>query len=163
MAGTDRFFTVNAAAGLMLAPERTDPSADRRGLLAMLLLRQYRRRGTEEAALAVDPCSPEDSVFSRVYLSSRNADRAWIISLRRENTETGDAQKLPFAVFLPGIGFEPAFRTAAHASLVPAFAIWFRRDTLSFEDPCPFLSEGDRAILTEQLTRLHSGMKNPAA
>ncbi len=158
MTGGDRFFTVSAAAKRIIAPPRPDRTAFLRGLLALLILRQYRRRGMGEAALETDPVEPDDSVLSRVWLSSRGAERAWILSLsRREGEET---RKLPFAVILPGQAPEPAFLTAAHGALIPSFCVWYRPEERIFADPCPYLSEGDRKILTELFTALRAELKD---
>ena len=159
----DRFLTVGGAAARLLSPARRDRTAEKRGLLAMLLLRQYRRRGAGEADLRLDRCLPEDSALSRVYLSSRNAEEAWIVSLEASGPSGEEGRKLPFAVILPGAGVEPAWLGAAHAALVPPFAVWFQPETPAFEDPCAYFSEGDRRILTELFTRLRVAMNRPSA
>lgn len=160
MEGTERFLTVSEMGRSMLAPPRPDRTAFLRGLLALLLLRQYRRRGAEEASLSIRVCRPEDSPLSRVWLSSRGTDRAWIVSLVRNEHEE-DEIRLPFAVLLPGRLPEAAFLTKAHHALIPAFCVWYRPEERVFEDPCPYLSEGDRSILTELFTRLRSLLKDP--
>ncbi len=154
----DRFFTVSALGKHMIAPAAPDLTAQLRGLLSMLLLRQYRRRAAGEAALSLDSCRPEDSPLARVYLSSRGVDRCWIVSLTGE--EGGEGRKLPFALLLPGRGLESAFLTGAHSALVPSFCVWYSREERLFGDPCPYLSEGDRTILTELFTRLRSLLKD---
>ena len=159
----DRFLTMSGAASHLLAPAGRDQTAEKRGLLAMLMLREYRRRGAEEASLVMDRCVPEDSALARVYLSSRGTKEAWIVSLRKEEADGSPSVKLPFAILLPGRGVECAYLSAAHAALVPPFAVWFHADELRFEDPCVYFSEGDRRILTELFTRLRAALSGPAA
>ncbi len=158
---SERFFTVAGAPGLALAPAAEEDTGKKRGLLAMLLLRQYRRRTAEEAELVIDPCRREDSPLSLVYLHSRSAERAWIVSLSRREAPGEKPRKLPFAILLPGLGLECAFLTAAHSRLVPPFAIWFQQSPPAFQDPCPYFSTGDRTILTEQITRFRAVLKAP--
>ncbi len=150
-----RFFTVAAAGKMMIAPPRPDRTAHLRGLLALLILRQYRRRSAGEASLRLESCKKEDSVLSRVYLSSRRADEARIVSLARE-----EGPALPFAVILPGRGVEPAFLSAAHSALIPPFCVWYHPEERVFEDPCPYLSEGDRQLLTELFTGLRARLND---
>ena len=131
--------------------EAAGPVSEKRGLLAMLLLRQYRRRNSDEASLTFDFYRSEDSPVLRAWLSARNADRVWILSLSKEENS------LPFALVLPGRGLIPARITAAHTNLLPAFAApWFDPDTLSFRDPCALLGDSDRIVLGEQLSRMAS-------
>ena len=135
---------------LPLLPEAQEraghPDAEKRGVLAMLLLRQYRRRNGGEASLSLKQYTSADSPVLKAWLASRNADRVWIASLSTEE------ESLPFALLVPQRDFIPARITSAHCALVPSFADpWFDPETLSFRDPCPFLSEGDRAVLLERL------------
>ena len=119
----------------------------KRGLLAMLMLRLYRRRTSDESALFIDEYHSSDSPLLRAWLSGRKADHVSILSL-------GDQEnRLPFALFLPGREIIPARITMAHKSVIPAFASpWFDEESLSFTDPSSLLCEGDRDILLEQLT-----------
>ena len=142
-------------------PAVSDPDQDaasRRGLLAMLLLRQYRRRLSEEASLLITRLQPGDSPVLRYWLTSRHADEVFVFSLSRE----GDA--FPFALALPGQQFLPARLTAAQKGLVPSFAVWFDPEALSFADPCASLGEGDRKLLLELLPSYLSALpESPAS
>ena len=119
-----------------------DAEAEKRGLLAMLLLRQYRRRFSEESALSMTRFSDTDSPVVHAWLSSRSTDCVWIVSLG--NSENN----LPFALILPGRDLIPARITASHSTFLPDFsAPWFDPESLSFRDPCRLLGEGDRSVL----------------
>ena len=120
-----------------------------RGLTALLLLRQYRRRTSEEAALYCDRYTAEDSALLRVYLTSQKAPEVRIFSLGIEEV------RLPFALIQPGRLPVPVRLSPAHAALVPSFAMpWFDEETLAFRDPCGLLSEGDCAVLGEVLEKI---------
>lgn len=142
---------VTVAALLPLLQDRNDDKnveMQARGLMAMLLLRQYRRRSSDEASLFTEKYTSSDSPLLRVWLQARHADEVKVVSLGTDNS------RLPFALFIPGKVPLPARLTSAHAGLVPAFAAsWFDADSLSFNDPCAFLSEGDRSVLEEILSR----------
>jgi len=126
-----------------------DALSARRGLLAMLLLRQYRRRVSDEASLESDLYGINDSPVLKAWLSARSSDAVRIFSLEKDDI------RLPFALVLPGRDFMPARLSALHAPFVPSFAApWFDEETLTFKDPSALLSEGDRAILIEQLTAM---------
>ena len=150
-----RFFTVSAAPDRILAPGRRTAPARIRGLLAFMILRQYRRRKPEEAELVLEPCRPEDSVLSRIWLGSRGAEEAWIAALRRGE------ETLPLALILPEEGLEPARLVSAGEGWIPDFCLWASPEAPVFRDPCVYLSEADRQILTEQLTRLRAALKRP--
>ena len=124
-------------------PEQDEPAC--RGLLAMLLLRQYRRRLSGEAALTVSRLSPDSSPVLRYWLETRRADAVYVLSLSSEE------KTYPFALVLPGQQFIPARLTAAQKDFVPSFAVWFDPDSLTFSDPCASLGEGDRRLLLELL------------
>ena len=156
-----RFFTLTAAPERLLAPSPRDRTAETRGLLAFLLLREYRRRAGGEAELCLIPFEKTDSALSQVYLEARGAERAALVCLRQEALP--ESRPLPLAVLLPGVGLEPARLTGADPALFPDFCLWLDRESLCFRDPCPFLGEGDREILTQQLTRLRASMRAPAA
>ena len=141
--------TVDALLPLLPGSSGEDPVPAGRGLLAMLLLRQYRRRSSDEAVLTVEKYQPGDSPVLNAWLSARGADNVYICSLEKEDNS------LPFALVIPGLAFLPARLTASHTSLVPVFAApWFDEESLSFRDPCGLLCEGDRTILREQLDRI---------
>ena len=124
-------------------------TAEKRGLLACLLLRQYRRRTSADASLAFETLDADASPVLRAWLSERQAGRVHIVSLVRENGSQ------PFMLILPGRDLIPARRTASHASLLPAFsAPWFDAEASAFRDPCTLLCEGDRAVMKEQLSRI---------
>ena len=152
--------TVSAVLPLLSAIRKDsgNPVGEKRGLLACLLLRQYRRRTSEEAFLAFHWLEADASPVLRTWLTGHGADRVCIVSL------TGEDRSLPFALFLPGLGLIPAHRTAAHASLLPAFsAPWFDADASVFRDPCGFLCESDYAVLTEQLNRMLDAFPSSAS
>lgn len=137
-------------------PEQDVPAC--RGLLAMLLLRQYRRRASEEAALTVSCLKPESSPVLRYWLESHSAKAAYVLSLSREE------KSYPFALVLPGQQLIPARLIAAQKDLIPSFAIWFDPEALAFSDPCASLGEGDRKLLLELLpSYLKSLPETPAS
>ena len=151
----DRLFTLPVAPERILSPAIADQTAARRGLLALMILRQYRRRGPLEAALELLPLRPESSILAEVYLSSRHAAQASLCYLRQGEGE--EALRQPLAILLPGQGLEPA-RLPSDLKLWPDFAFWIDREARQPLDPCPYLSEADRQILTEQITRLRAAL-----
>ena len=135
---------------LPLLPGSASADADltpvKRGLLSMLILRQYRRRLPEESALSFDRYSAGDSPVLHAWLTSHNSDCVWILSMGHEDN------RLPFALILPGRDLIPARMTALHAAYHPAFAApWFDPDTLSFKDPCGQTGEADLSLLLNRL------------
>ena len=126
-----------------------DPETEKRGLLAMLFLRQYRRRKSDEAVLASECFHKGSSPVLDSWLSSHHSDRVWILSLAK------DSDRLPFALILPGLGLVPARYTPAHLSLLPSFSSsWFDAEKLTFLDPCLLMSEGDLSVLLDLLARI---------
>ncbi len=125
--------------------DQADGFTHLRGLLAMLVLRQYRRGGTEEAVLTRELLRASDSPVLSTWLTSSAAESVWLISLEQKE------QRLPAALILPGRTMLSAKWTAAHAALIPSFVSWFDADTLSFRDPCHYLGDSDRVILAEWL------------
>ena len=126
-----------------------DPVSEKRGLLAMLFLRQYRRRYSDESSLILDRYCNGNSPVINTWLSARNADSVWIASIGQENN------RLPFALILPGQDVIPARITASHTAFLPSFAApWFNPETLSFQDPCSVLGESDRTILLDRFSAL---------
>ena len=147
---------------LSLIPGQLDASAEpdgeKRGLLACLMLRQYRRRTSEEASLAFERLDADTSPVLRAWLVDHQADHVHLVSLVRES------ESLPFALILPGRDLIPARRTAGHASLLPAFsAPWFDTETSSFRDPCYLLCESDRTVMKEQLARMQDALPESAS
>ncbi len=143
--------TVSALLPLIpgLRDASAEPDGEKRGLLACLLLRQYRRRTSAEASLAFERLDADASPVLRAWLVDHQADHVHLVSLVRES------ESLPFALILPGRDLIPARRTAGHASLLPAFsAPWFDTETSSFRDPCRLLCESDRTVMKEQLARM---------
>ena len=142
--------TVSSVLPLMRSTlEQADDTACRRGVLAMLLLRQYRRRTSGEASLSCNPYHVSDSSVLRAWLSARSSELVQMFSLETEDV------CLPFALILPGRELIPARLSAAHIPLVPSFAVpWFDENSLTFRDPCALLGESDRSILLEQLTAM---------
>ena len=143
--------TVSAVLPLLagLRNTSTDPVSEKRGLLACILLRQYRRRTAEDASLSFEQLTADSSSVLNAWLTAHQAERVYVVSLTREDVS------LPFALILPGLDLIPARRNAAHAALLPAFAApWFDADASAFRDPCSLLCEGDRSVLKEQLSRV---------
>ena len=135
-------------------------SGDMRGLLAMLILRQYRRRQPDEARLSAVRLT-DSTPLLRAWLSSEGSDTVWVLSL-----ETAAQEGLPFALVVPGRRIIPAHRLAAHSAIVPAFAWWFDRSAKRFSDPGVFLSEGDRTLLLSRISQMLyalSAQKNATA
>ena len=133
-------------------PVREEEISAQRGVLAMILLRQYRRRLSSEASLACSCCVPGASPVLRYWLSAHRTDKAYILSLEREDVS------LPFALVIPGRAFLPARRIAAHADLVPSFVTWYDPESDVFLDPCAFLGEADRLLLKELLSSYISAL-----
>ena len=144
------YLTVASLLSALPDPSSRSLAADRekRGLLAMLLLRQYRRKTSEEASLTLSSFTSDSSPLLQAWLSACESDRVWIVSLDKEGSS------LPFALILPNLDLIPAHFTSAHSGFLPSFASpWFNTDTLSFSDPCTLLGEADRTVLLEQLDR----------
>lgn len=138
---------------LQLLPDSSARSSDsdavKRGLLALLFLREYRRRLSDEASLYLDRYDDKASPVLHTWLSARNADCVWILSLGHEDL------RLPFALILPGQDLLPARFTAAHASLIPVYAApWFDPDKVTLTDPCALLGYTDRSILLDRLAAM---------
>ncbi len=125
---------------------REQQTAELRGILAMLFLREYRRRESSEASLSCTCCQTGNSIVLDYWLSSRHTDKAYIISLEQNGIS------LPFAVILPGQEFSAARRTAAHAGYIPSFVTWYDREKDAFADPCHYLGDGDLLLLRKQLS-----------
>ncbi|MBR2822354.1 MAG: hypothetical protein IKE24_01495 [Clostridia bacterium] len=162
MRAESRFFTLSAAPDLVLSPVPRDETAEKRGLLGFLLLREYRRRAGEDAALFLHSFHLSDGPLLRAYLSARGVAEATLVCLRREG-ESGLKKTLPLAVLLPETGLEIARLSGAEPEDFPSFLLWLDRDTLRFRDPCVYLSEGDRQMLTQQLTRLRAELNAPGS
>ncbi|MBR6165568.1 MAG: hypothetical protein IKQ45_06565 [Clostridia bacterium] len=126
-------------------------SPECRGILAMLLLRQYRRPAADEALLSGTCLSSDDSPVLCYWLSCRRADRVHILSLSNHELS------VPFLLILPGSSLIPAYRGIRRASLVPSFVTWYDRESDCFRDPCKDLGEGDRKLLAERLQSFLSG------
>lgn len=144
---------------LALFPADTIPASgesEKRGLLAMLLLRQYRRRTASEAGITCTTLVPGASPVLRYWLNTHHTDQAFLLSLEDA------ASSLPFALILPGTELIPARRSAAHRKMVPSFVVWYDRDKDIFSDPCSVLGEGDRALLISQLTAYTESLKKNA-
>lgn len=126
-----------------------------RGVLALLLLRQYRQPSWRDASLSFTAVRPQDAALTRIWLRTVSASGAWIISLRDEQG------KLPLAVILPEKAILPAIIPARRINMIPEFVTWFDPINHCFRDPCPHLGESDRKLLTEQLTRLRVLLTKP--
>lgn len=137
----------------VLAPAAEDPTGARRGLLAMLLLMQYRRRASDDPSVIRHTLRPQDGAAIAAWLEANISPFAEIISLQRGPDE------FPMALILPGKELRVLSVPVPAVSLIPSFVLWFDRGVRSFVDPCVYLSESGRTLLTEQLTRLRSLMK----
>ena len=137
----------NVLSSLPLPADSAVSPAEKRGLLAMLLLCQYRRRESGDSQLHIAELKPEMSPVLQFWLSSRRASEVHILSLQKS-----DEMAEPFALVLPGRTLIPARRTGGHALLVPAFVTWFDASASLFHDPCVYLGEGDRKLLSELLS-----------
>lgn len=142
---------------LALLPENTSSENDAaalRGLLAMLLLRQYRRRSSDEASVRIDSLEGHASPVLRYWLSVHHTDIVHIVSLEK------DDELFPFLLVLPGQQIIPARRTEAQTKLVPSFVTWFDTDLSGFTDPCGRIGEGDRKLLSELLESCVSALES---
>ena len=126
--------------------DHPDTENEKRGIMALFFLRQYRRRTGGDAVISSENYNSEDSPVLHAWLSGQNSGRVSILSL-----DNGDCS-LPFALILPDREFIPARLTPAHFDLLPSFAApWADPDNRTMIDPCPYLSEGDREILLERI------------
>ena len=132
-------------------------TAELRGLLAMLILRQYRRRTSEESALKCVSLTSGDAPVLRYWLAANSAEEVSIVSLEK------DDQDCPFLLILPGQRIIPAKRIAEHDGLVPSFATWFDRERRSFSDPCGNLGEGDKKLLIHCLNTYSASLAGGAS
>ena len=133
-------------------PEPFSESASLRGILAMLILRQYRRRLSGEASVSCIRCSSPLSAVVRYWLNTYRSDSVFILSL------VFNEDSFPFALVLPGRMIIPAYITAAHATLVPSFVTWYDRNNNVFTDPCESIGEGDRKLLLDRLVSLQDNL-----
>ena len=129
----------------------SDNEAECRGVLSMLLLRQYRRPSSDDSLIRCIRLHGSASPVVHYWLSVHQADKAYIVSLEKKNIS------MPFALIIPGRIFLPARRTVAHIKLTPSFATWFDAENNVFSDPCSHLSEGD-AILLRELLKSYTGV-----
>ena len=154
MSGYEESDTLSSVLKALLPVGRACDAAPERGMLAALLLMQYRRRTSETAMIEYTAVSKDHSLLAKVILFARKVASATVVSLRK-----GDL-RLPFALLEPGIGLETARLTPLHMDMLPDFVTW--RDyskPAGLTDPCAGLFESDRRILTEQLTRMRSVLK----
>lgn len=150
---TDHSGTITSLDSMLehiVAPSSVDRTASRRGLLAMLLLIQYRRGTAESARITRRKLRPADSPDIAAWLDTVSSPSAEIIYLHKGMDE------FPVAVILPRNDLFTVPLTVRQASLIPGFVLWFSPLTRMFSDPCAYLNESDRILLTEQLTRLRS-------
>ena len=141
-----------------LLPETavSDDVSEQRGLLSMLLLRQYRRRSSDEAQLHCLRLEGGSSPVVRYWLSAHHADKAYVVSLGKKNIS------MPFALIIPGCSFIPARRTVMHTKLIPAYATWFDADKNAFSDPCSCLGESDAKLLHQLLSSFNDALPKDA-
>ncbi len=150
---TDKFGSFTSLADIrehMITPASADLTASKRGLLAMLLLIQYRRGPAEGVRISRHTLRPADGPDIAAWLDTVSSSSAEIISLRK------GADEFPVALILPKINMFSVPLSVRQASLIPGFVLWFSPLTRTFNDPCAYLNESDRTLLTEQLTRLRS-------
>lgn len=145
--GTGIIPTLSALSRLLVADTEADTVASRRGIIAMLLLCQYRRKTPDDSVAEYDCFSRGSSPTVDVWLDMNHSDRVYTVSLRK------GAQITPVAMIYPGRSPVPSPIIGTDARLIPAFVTWFNRETCEWMDPCSLLSESDRSVLTEQLTR----------
>ena len=118
----------------------------KRGILAFLLLRQYRRPRPDEAIIAVSQLHQGDSPVSDFFLQTHHTNAVFVVSLKK------DDQALPFALLLPGKDLIAAHMGSAHKEYLPSFCRpWWDDRTNRFRDPCGLLSHPDLQILRRQL------------
>lgn len=137
-----------------VAPE--SDSGELRGLLAMLVLRLYKRRNTGEAELFADSIGGI-SPFLKYWLSAHHTENAGIFSLADNHH-----LKYPFLIIIPEKAIIPARRGTIHTRLVPSFATWYDRNADSFRDPVPDLSEGDRLLLIKWISSVLDSLTDHA-
>ena len=138
--------TLSALLSLMkehIEDRNTPPAEELRGILAMLVLRFYRRRNTGEAEFSAATVSGS-TPYLRCWLSAHHADTADIFSLRDE-----EHQEIPFLISVPAQTFIPAKRGSLHAGLIPSFVTWYDADSDTFRNPVPDFSDGDRILMSE--------------
>ena len=140
------------------APETdTSDPAELRGLLAMLVLRLYRRRSAGETAVSVSSVSGT-APFLKYWLDAHHAGNVSVYSLL-----DADSLEVPFLVAVPGRELIPARRNASHAAVIPSFVTWYRAETDSFSDPVPYLSEGDSLLMSAWLSGILSSLPENAS
>ena len=131
---------------------------EKRGLLALLLLRQYRRGTSAEASLSFERFTSSDSPVLRAWLTAHGSDCVWIVSLAR------DGESLPFALILPGRDLLPARLTSFHSAWIPSFAApWFDGENLCFRDPVGLLGDSDSKLLQALLLRMTESFSGPVS
>ena len=140
------------------APETDTPDpAELRGLLAMLVLRLYRRRSAGETAVSVSSVSGT-SPFLKYWLSMHHAGNVSVFSMM-----DADHREFPFLVAIPGRALIPSKRNSSYSAVIPSFVTWYRAESDSFIDPVPYMSEGDRMLMTAWLSELLSSLPENAA
>lgn len=141
-------------------PGRTaeQDEGDLRGLLALLLLRPYRRLSSDDAVLRAETLRASEGHALPVldaWLQGQHASQAYLLSLESPAHESS-----PLALAVPGRALLPARRSATLPSLIPSYAVWYQPDTNRFRDPVPMLCSGDRAILHSRLTALLDSLRD---
>ena len=147
---SERITTAEDMAFHLTAPVSVDQTASARGLLAMLLLIQYRRGSADSVRLTRRTLRPADGPDITSWLDTVSSSSAEIISMRK------GADEFPIALILPGSRMFAVPLSVRQASMIPGFVLWFSPLTRAFSDPCAYLNESDRILLTEQLTRVRS-------
>lgn len=150
----ENILTVSSAPGRILSPVPEQPDASRRGLLAMLLLSQYRRRTEDDPSIGYRLISPDSSPFANSWLDTLSSSGCIVITLIRNTVE------LPFAILLPKKTIITARLSLPHLPLIPGFVSWFDPTLRRFMDPSSYLGLSDRTLLTEQLVRLRALLRN---
>ena len=140
-----RQYSLQKLISVLPAAVKVSDESHLRGLLAFLLLLQYRKTDISGHSLLMDHLSPESGPLVSFWLGSVRSGEAWVVSVSKGESS------FPFAIVLPGRRFMPARLTSSHASVVPRFVTWFDSDSITFLDPLPFLGENDRRILSDQL------------
>ena len=140
--------TIPDLLSLFPVPQDKPSLAHSRGLLAFLLLKQYRRTPAEEGRLAVEELSAGQSPLVSAWLSCHRADNVRIVSIVQ------DSLSLPFVLILPGQALIPAHLSREHSAMVPPYISWFRASANEFEDPGKALSSAERSLLLHLLDPL---------
>ncbi len=148
--GNEKILTVSALSSRMIAEGRQNRDTSCRGIWAMLLLRQYRRPFPDDSTVVYSVFRKGPDPALNTWLELQGCDSVTLVSCQRGAVEQA------VAVLIPGRCPVPVLGSKLMADLIPSFAVWFNHGIYDWMDPCPYLGESDRLILTEQITRCRS-------